>query len=247
MLVGGESITAAKRKAIEAVGAECLPMFGCTETGESAEGCLSPASADDMHVYEHKFALVSRTMQTAWGEELETPLFTTLDPETPKFLLNGDTGDVAIVEQRDCGCPWGELGYRTHLRDVWSYSKLTAEGMTLPGEAIFEVLERVLPAQFGGRSGDYQLVSEPSDNGITRYLLFVNPSLGPLDKDAVGEAFRESLSKGSYRYRYMTEFLRQAGHLDVIRRPPIVQPGGKSLPVMLQRRTSETLRLRNSS
>lgn len=229
ILAAGEPVTAARRSAIEASGARCLPLFGCTETGESAEGCLHPRSPDDMHLYEHKFALISRRMDIGLERPVDTPLFTTLDPQTPKLLLNGDTGDAGVVEERECGCPWGRLGYRTHLREVWSYSKLTAEGMTLPGDIVFSALEHDLPARFGGRPGDYQLISEPAGNGVTRYLLAVNPALGPLDDDGVSRAFREALSRGSYSLA--ADFLYRAGHLAVVRRAPVLQPGGKSLPV----------------
>ncbi len=232
-LIGGEPVTRTKRLAVESTGARCLPLFGCTETGESAEGCLSPCSSDDMHLYEHKFALITRRLQAGPEEEFDTPLFTTLSPHTPNIFLNGDTGDVGVVEQRDCGCPWGQLGFRTHLRDVWSYSKLTAEGMTLPGEAVFDVLEQLMPKRFGGRADDYQLVTEPAPDGVTRYLLAISPSLGPIDEEAAARTFCDALAPGSYWS--MAVFLRQAGQLQVVRRPPALQSAGKSLPVMLQR------------
>jgi len=232
ILVAGEPVTAAKRAAIEASGAYCLPLFGCTETGEACEGCLAPQASDDMHLYEHKFALISKTMATGPDSVADVLLFTTLDPQTPKIFLNGDTGDVGIVEQRDCGCPWGRLGFRTHLHDIWSYSRLTAEGLTLPGDMVFSILEQELPARFGGKSGDYQLVAEPGKDGVAQYVLAVNPSLGPVHEEAVGRAFRDSLSRGSYGLT--VEFLRRAGHLRVVRRPQAVQAGGKSLPVILQ-------------
>jgi hypothetical protein len=231
LLIGGESVTEARRQVVEESGARCLPLFGCTETGESAEGCLRPSVADDMHVYEHKFALVSRKKDIGFGEHVDTPLFTTLSPHTPKIFLNGDTGDAAIVEQRDCGCPWGELGLRTHLRDVWSYSKFTAEGMTLPGELILEALERVLPGRFGGKAGDYQLIAEPNGNGVTSYLLAVNPTLGPIDEAVVESTFLEAISAGTYRE--MADLLHRSGQLRLVRREPSLQSGGKSLPAIL--------------
>jgi len=232
-LIGGETITASKRQSIEDSGAVCVPLFGCTETGESGEGCLNPLSPDDMHLYEHKFVLASRRHSVGAVKDLETPLFTGLGRAAPKIVVNGDTGDAGTVERRDCGCPWGDLGYRTHWRDVWSYSKLTAEGMTLPGDEVYEILERHMPQRFGGGAGDYQLIAEPEQGGFVRYRLAVNPSVGPLDEQAVARAFREALAVGSLRA--MAELLGRAGHLSVVRRAPMLQPGGKSLPVVLQR------------
>ncbi len=236
LLAGGEPVTPAKRQVMESAGARCLPLFGCSETGESAEACLSPSSSDDMHLYEHKFALIARHHQLTPDCSVDTPAFTSLGRYSPKIFLNGDTGDVGVVERRDCGCPWGRLGFRTHLRDVWSYSKLTAEGMTLPGELVFQALEEELPRQFGGRPGDYQLIAEQDQDGVTRYLLAINPELGHIDEDAAREALQTTLASGSYRL--MAEFLKRAGHLQVVRRTPVVQPGGKSLPVFLRRDTA---------
>jgi len=234
-LIGGETITGSKRQSIEDSGAVCVPLFGCTETGESGEGCLNPKSPDDMHLYEHKFVLASRRHSVGAVKDLETPLFTGLGRAAPKIVINGDTGDAGTVERRDCGCPWGELGYRTHWRDVWSYSKLTAEGMTLPGDEVYEILERHMPQQFGGGAGDYQLIAEPEKSGVVRYRLAINPSVGPLDEEAAARAFREALAVGSLRA--MAELLGRAGHLKVVRKTPTLQPGGKSLPVVLQRPT----------
>jgi hypothetical protein len=39
------------------------------------------------------------------------------------------------------------------------------------------ILEEVLPAKFGGSPFDYQLVEEEDDNGLSRLVLLVNPSV----------------------------------------------------------------------
>ena len=233
LLIGGETITAEKRGTIERSGATCVPLFGATETGESGESCLAASSPDDMHLYEHKFVLTSRRMEVGGGREVETPLFTGLGRAAPKIAMNADTGDGGVVERRDCGCPWGELGFRTHWRDVWSYSKLTAEGMTLPGEEIYAILERVLPERLGGGAGDYRLIVEPEANGVMRYLLSIDPKVGVIDEEAAARTFREAL--GRRELRAMTGLLASAGQLRVVRRPVTLQAGGKSLPVVLQR------------
>jgi hypothetical protein len=235
VLVAGESVTASRRSVIEATGAVCLPLFGATETGESAEGCLLPLDADDMHLYMHKFALVTQQQRMGGCQDVNALLFTTLDTATPKLFLNTDIGDTGIVEHRDCDCPWGRLGFTTHLRNIWSYAKLTLEGMTLMGDKVYSVLEDVMPQRCGGQAGDYQLLAESDNQGLTHYLLAVNPTVGPMDEERVREVFLNALVHNKASSRLASDFLLLADQCRVIRRTPFVQSGGKSLPVVLSR------------
>jgi len=233
-LVAGEPVTAARRRAIESTGAACLPLFGASEIGAAAEACLAPRSPDDMHLYAHRFAAISTPRRGGASLDVAVLQFTTLTLTSPKVFLNAETGDVGVVEERDCGCAWSALGCRTHVRDVWSFAKLTAEGMTLPGDAVFRVLEEVLPARFGGRAGDYQLTTHPGRDGLTRYHLIVSPTVGPRDEAALRAAFLDELVKAGGASRLAADYLRRAGQLRVIWSLPAVSAGGKSLPVVLR-------------
>lgn len=235
LIVAGESISRVNRETIEKSGAVCLPLFGTTESGESAEACLCAISPDDMHIYSHKFALIGRNLNFGTENGEKALLFTSLGTASPKIFLNAETGDVGIIEERACGCPWGDLGYNTHVRNVWSYAKLTAEGMTLPGSSIFRILEEDMPSILGGSPGDYQLVLEPDSAGLNNYLLSINPSVGFLDTDNTREIFIKALVSRKASSALTADFLRRAGQLHVVRRQPIVQSGGKSLPVMFLR------------
>jgi hypothetical protein len=106
--------------------------------------------------------------------------------------------------------------------------------MTLPGDAVFRVLEEVLPARFGGRAGDYQLTTHPCCDGLTQYDLIVSPIVGPCDETVVRAAFLDELVRTGEASGLMAEYLRRAGQLRVIRRMPGVSAGGKSLPVVLR-------------
>lgn len=235
LLIAGESVTSAKRKVIEDSGAEALPLFGSTETGEAAEGCLAPNDADDMHLYMHRFAVISRDNLFETDSRSGVLQFTTLDPATPKIFLNADMGDAGIVEKRTCGCPWGEMGFNQHIRNIWSYAKLSAEGMTLPGDVIFNLLEHRLPGKFGGHAGDYQLLSEPKTDGVTRYLLCVDLSLGDVDEPGIRQEFLRCLASGGAGSRFVAEYMNRSDQLNVVRRRSDVQAGGKSLPVVFKR------------
>jgi hypothetical protein len=89
------------------------------------------------------------------------------------------------------------------------------------------VLEEVLPARFGGVPTDYQLVEEEGDEGRPRLRLLVHPALGPLDPAAVAAAFLDGIGRGAGVERLMGLVWREAGLLEVERRPPHATASGK--------------------
>jgi len=230
----GESLTKARRKTLERAGARLLPIYGTVEQGLMAGGCQRPRAPDDMHVFEDIFAAISREHRLPGGGVVNGLVVTDFSGTAPQMALNLETGDCGVLERRSCGCPWEEMGYSRHLHDVWSYAKLTTEGLTFDGAEVFDIIARVLPARFGGRTGDYQLVARPEAGGVTRYLLAVSPSVGDVNAAAVREEFLRAVSGSGSTARFIAEFLRRADQLRVIRRPPVMLPGGKSLPVLLQ-------------
>lgn len=66
-----------------------------------------------------------------------------------------ESGDYGRVFERACGCPLEGAGFKTHLSNIRSYEKLTSESVTFLGSALFELLEDLLPARFGGQIADY--------------------------------------------------------------------------------------------
>jgi hypothetical protein len=227
-LAGGETVTEARRQCIESAGARCLPLFGATEMGEASEGCLAARTADDMHVYTHKLAVVTHRRTLADGSEVEPLLFTSLGHYSPKILINAETGDAGVLDSFDCGCPWHGLGFTTHLRGVWSFAKLTIEGITLPGGAILGVMEEDLPARFGGAAGDFQLLSEPGEGGTNVYRLLVSPRVASFDAEAIRAGFLAALGRRLSGRRTVVRFLAQAARISVVRREPVALAGGKT-------------------
>jgi hypothetical protein len=162
-------------------------------------------------------------------------LLTSLRPTTPFLLLNVSMGDQAELTRRTCGCPLERLGWTTHLQTVRSFEKLTAGGMTFFDTDVIRVLEKGLPARFGGRPTDYQLVEETAA-GQPRLRLLVHPSVGPLDENEVADIFLALIGGGSGSKRVKELQWRQAGVLQVERRPPMATASGKSLHLHQVRR-----------
>lgn len=229
----GEPLTQAKRKAIESAGATVLVRYAVTEAGILGYGCANPTDSDDLHFLDDDLALIRYPRPVGPDRiPVEGLLITSLLPESPKVLLNVETGDYAEVTNRDCGCPLGRAGLTTHLVGVRSFEKLTGEGMTFVGTRLIRVLEEVLPARFGGRPTDYQLVEFEDETGTTRLELRVDPAVGPVDDARVVETFFAYLDERP-GMRPMGEIWKQAGILEVRRVAPLSTRMGKLLPFHL--------------
>jgi len=226
-------MTRAKRNAIESAGATVIVRYGVSEVGILGYGCATPAGSDDLHFLSDNLALIRYPPPVGPdGIPVEGLLVTSLLPESPKVLLNVETGDSAEVTERPCRCPLGRAGLTTHLAKIRSFEKLTGEGMTFAGTSLTRVLDEVLPARFGGQPTDYQLVEAEDDTGVTRLELRVDPSVGPIDEDKVRETFFTYLD-ASPGLRFMGEIWKQAEILEVRRVPPLSTRMGKILPFHL--------------
>jgi len=169
----------------------------------------------------------------------ERLLLTSLLPETPKLLLNVDSGDYGIMNTRRCGCPMEAAGFPQHLHTIRSFDKLTAGGMHFTADDALRVVEEVLPRKFGGVPGHYQLAVEERD-GHGRVTILVSPAVGPLDENRVVAATLEFLGSRSSAHRMMSENWKASGVLSVRREEPEVSAAGKVHPVRV--RTAAQLR-----
>jgi hypothetical protein len=166
----------------------------------------------------------------ARGETVGALFFTTLLPSAPKLMINVETDDYAVIEDRECGCPIGELGYGRHLHTIRSYEKLTSEGVTMRGSDVLTLLEHTLPGRFGGSAGDYQIV-EDKDEALPRLAVVVSPRVGPVDERAVVELVLSTLAAGGPRAEEVSQMWRGAGTLHVERRVPYATRSSKVLPI----------------
>jgi hypothetical protein len=230
---GGEPFTEGKADAVAAAGCRAVCHYTMGETGRIAVACGDPATFDDMHFLSDKLAVLQRGKEVADGVSVGAFHFTTLMPTSPKVLINVESGDYGQLETRECGCPLGRAGLRTHVHGVRSYEKLTSEGNTFLGSDLLTLLEQVLPRRFGGDPGDYQLIEEEVD-GLPVVAVVVHPSLGALDEGDVLDTVFEYM-RAEPRNRLMADFWREAQTLRVVRRPPHVTSAGKILPLHLAR------------
>jgi hypothetical protein len=157
-------------------------------------------------------------------------------------MVNAESGDYGFVEQRDCGCALGALGLTTHVIGLHGYDKLTSEGVNFLGGELYDILEQVMPARFGGNPTDYQLVEQEDEHGIPKVNIIISPSVGPVDERDVVTTLLEKLSTlgGYQRGRLMTEQWMDAQTVTVLRQEPYTSGERKVLPLHILRPEQQT-------
>jgi hypothetical protein len=227
-LLGGEPLTDRKRQALEQEGHRVFPWYSSVETGRLALGCLTPSHADDMHVLEDRIACVVRPRPVdVSGEKRPVLLFTTLHPDSYKFLLNVETGDEAAIGEGRCGCPWENLGFSRRLYNVRSFEKLTLEGISLVADFLAEMVEEEIPSRCGGTPADYQFTEEEASDGVTHLVLSVNPAVN-LDIARITGVVQELFDK---KFNMISTLMINAASITVRREVPKLTQSGKMLTV----------------
>jgi phenylacetate-coenzyme A ligase PaaK-like adenylate-forming protein len=236
--VYGEPLSERRRGVIEASGAGVLPNYSSNEFPMIGAGCPAGSAPDDVHVMTHLYAVIERERELfVGGPSVDALLFTTLSPTATKIAINVEIGDAGRLEQRRCGCRLEALGLRTHLSEIRSFEKLSAEGTTFFRTSLMKILEETLPASFGGEPVDYQLVEVEGEDGSGQLVLRIDPNVGPLDEDAVRAMLLAELRRGDVYSAFHAELVERAGAISVRRLPPLATPAGKVLPFYLARST----------
>ena len=233
-LGGGEPLTAAKRAIIEKAGARVLVTYAFGGNINVGQGCANPEFTDEVHVQQSLLALVQHpTPLSDTSSPIRPLLGTTLHPLAPRLLLNVQNGDYATMITRDCGCALEKIGFTQHLHTVRSFEKITSEGMNYFGTDLFEMLENIIPSEFGGGPGDYQLVEEEDDHGQTRLTLVVHPDVGAVNEANLLARLQQLLSQGPRDHRFMSTVWKDAGTFRIKREAPYATDRGKILPLRI--------------
>jgi hypothetical protein len=223
---GGEPLTEAKRQQIEATGATITTIYSISEIGRIGMGCTRASSADDMHLLHDSVALIQHQRKVEHADVyVNAFLFSSLLPSTPRIMLNVESDDYGVMETRDCGCLFEQLGFRKHLHNVRSFAKLTGIGMTIVGSNFVRILEEVLPNKYGGAATDYQLLEEEDSGSQTHLSLIISPTVGVVDEGAVIATVLSELRSVAYVGKVTAELWSQAKTLRVKRMHPLSSRG----------------------
>jgi hypothetical protein len=211
------------------------------ETQPVGAPCGNPEALDEVHLLTQHIALIVRDHDVGNGQSVPALILTNLLESHSRIVINLESGDYADVYERDCGCLLGQMGLSTHLSTIRSYEKLTGEGVTFMGGRLFQLVEEILPARFGGQIGDYQIAEEEDEDGLTRVSVVVAPRVGTIDEDEIIATVMEALrSKPVRTISQHADLWEQGGTLRVVRREPHESERLKVLPLHAPRRTERT-------
>jgi len=233
-VVGGEALTDAKRAGFEAVGCDVYPRYTISEVGPIGFACRQMRTGNCVHVFHDSVAVVSRVRRAPLaGIDVNSLLFTTLLPFAPRFLINVDMDDAGILEPATCQCQFSAAGMSLQVRDIFSYGKLTGQGVTLYGTDVVHILEQALPRRFGGAAGDYQLV-ESEGTRQTQLVLRVSPRIvsgaGNAATAEVRDFFLAEIRR-CYGGSLAARLWQHSAGVEVVFEEPLTTPSGKVLPL----------------
>jgi hypothetical protein len=230
-LTQGEALTDSKREIIESMGATAYSRYVLTELGIVGNGCRQMKD-DSVHVFGDSAAvIVNRRLTDHADGEVNAQLLTTVHPLAARVFINVDTEDAGVIGDAACECAFARIGLRTVLRKVHSFGKITGHGITLPGHLLMAILERRLPARFGGDPGDYQIVERQGRTQV-ECRLRVSPRVGLADVGSVRAFFLNEVA-GVYGGSLSTRTWEQTGSFDVEVAEPLRTQSGKVLPMHL--------------
>jgi len=193
-LLGGETLTPAKCSVVEAAGCDLHAVYTISELGRVGAGCRH-MKGNSAHICLDSLGVISRRKFAPLTEvEVNSLMFTALQPSAPHVLVNVEMDDAANIGNANCDCSLTRVGFTKKIEQIYSYGKLTGQGTSLMGGEILHILESRLPARFGGSPTDYQLV-ECEGAGQTDIELRVNPRLNLASTEAVKDYFLSEIKR----------------------------------------------------
>ena len=230
--VTGEALTPAKRALLEAVGGRVYPFYATVDVGPVGYSCRHMNTGNCVHLFEDSVAAITRRRLAPLSDlEVNSLLFTTLGPPSPRVVINAELDDSGIIERAHCDCAFSRAGLTRQIRDIASFGKLTGQGMTLAGTDVVRILEEALPRRLGGSPGDYQLV-EKEGPAQTVLMLRVSPRTGLSSPAGVRECFLEELARHR-GWSIAARIFRHSDAVQVIIAEPLATVTGKVLPLHL--------------
>jgi hypothetical protein len=231
-LCGAEPLTEARRLVMEQAGGSVYPRYGISELGWVGCSCRAMRSGSTVHLMRDAMAAITwRRPAPMTDIVVNSLLFTTLLPVSTYVLVNVEMEDCGTLEEATCGCEFAAMGFTQQIRDVYSFGKLTGQGITLLGGDLIRVLEVSLPERFGGTPADYQLVElDGADGAIVE--LRIHPRLKASSLPAVRDFFLSEVRRlwgGSLTARQWG----QTGAVRVVSKEPMISGGRKINPLHL--------------
>jgi len=231
---GGEALTEGKRRVLEAAGIRPQPSYWVSEIGQIGQSCAEMRTGNQVHIFQDSVAVINHPHLVPGSDStVSALLLTSLFPFTPHVEM-ADAGEIV---DEPCNCTYSRIGFHRRIRDIFSYGKLTGQGMTLVGTDIVRILEVDLPENFGGSAADYQLVEREGPKQ-TELALRVRPTVPLTSKDDLREYFLRVL-RSHYGGALASRVWDHSEGFSVEIGAPLENKAGKILPLHLSRWSSE--------
>jgi hypothetical protein len=231
-LVAGEALTDAKRASIQKAGAEVYPSYPISEVGLVGHACRQMKTGNCVHLWHDGLAVISHRRRAPLSDvEVNALLFTPLRACAPYVLINAEMDDAGVIEPAPCDCLFSRCGFKQQVRDIFSFGKLTGQGMTLVGTDLVKILEEVLPSRLGGSPGDYQLV-EREGSSQTELTLRVSPRAGVSSPEKARECFLTEI-RSYHGGALAARTWQHAEAVEVLLAEPLATMTGKVHPLHL--------------
>ncbi|MEP7362539.1 MAG: hypothetical protein ABI972_04730 [Acidobacteriota bacterium] len=190
-IVSGEPLSDAKRAVMESTGSTVFPQYHSVEFGTIGYACRQMSKGNCVHLVQDALMLLTRPREEPGQNALYA---TNLAPHSPRILINVEVDDSAVIEPATCDCEFSRVGFDLQVRDIFSYGKVTGQGITLEAMDLIRLLEVDLPARFGGSPGDYQL-AEREGSAQTEVLLRISRRTGVESAAVVQEFFLDQMAR----------------------------------------------------
>ena len=192
LLASGEAISPARQRVFQAAGVHAIGRYVISEMGTVGMSCPH-LTGNSVHLFGDAVAVIEHRRPAPFVEaEVNSLLLTSLHPLASRIYINVEMEDAGTLVPATCDCLFSRIGFRTVIQDLYSFGKLSSQGMTLGGDVLLTILEERLPERFGGRPGDYQLV-ELEGAAQLELQLRVSPRLRNTELNAVREYFLDQV------------------------------------------------------
>jgi hypothetical protein len=189
-------------------------------------------TGNSVHVHRDSVAIIGRRRRAPLSPvEVNSLLFTTLLPFASRFLINAEMEDAGVLEPVACDCEYARAGMNLRIRDIYSYGKLTGQGITLMGGDMVRILETALPQRFGGAPGDYQLV-EYDGARQAQVELRISPRVSAAPPAEVRDFLLHEI-RDCYGGALASRVWTHSGGLQAVAAEPFTTGSGKVLPLHL--------------
>src|SRR5208283_4659399 len=136
LLASGEAISPARRRVFQAAGVQAIGRYVISEMGTVGMSCPH-LTGNSVHLFADAVAVIEHRRPAPFVDaEVNSLLLTSVHPLASRIYINAEMEDAGTLVPATCDCLFSRLGFRTVIQDLYSFGKLSSQGMTLAGDVL---------------------------------------------------------------------------------------------------------------